>query len=545
MKLALPKCLVFKDFACLMIAFLLAWCTALPLALKFLYAQLNDENYQFSLPYLAFLAWLGWKRIQPISNSPFHLGLPHLVIFLAAWVVLALAIILEIPKVGFLGWAILSLLGVAIFLPRATLIRLLPVFAASLLVIPPPFALLEKLTSTLQGQVVWVAHNTLMATQILHTVTGNVILLVDRPLLVAEACSGIRSLVSIIALSICFSLYKAHSWPRSVLLLLISVVVVLFVNLFRILFIVLMIANYKLDFTMGLKHEILGIACFIMGLVVIAGTDGIIDTIKGWITGVPAGAPSAEDAIEDSQPASLQQCWATWMATRLGAFGWVLALLFVPLLAIQVKILATQGVDFISTTGNVGHLPLIAQGNQLTEIAGWKMVKGPEISSDERILGQGVQSQFWEFEKIGLRARISIDEPFRGFHDLAFCYRNVGWDQKTPNTPINPGGKYAIAAVFFRAPNIHLHLWFGHLDTNGRWIEPRTSLGNYWDYIKEKLARNMLGKSLGTSDLNFQLQLSCASTQELSTDQKNELLELFEGFRSRMEGFPEIQALGK
>lgn len=525
-----------------MISFLFAWLTSFPLTAKFLLSQLDDENYQFCAPYLVFLIWLGWGRIKPLEIPEFRLKLPNLLVLMATWIVLALAIALDVPKAGYLGWVLCGFLGCTLFLPQNRLLPLLPIFLASLLVIPLPFGLLEKTTSFLQGQVVWVAHQALLAFNILHNVTGNVILLADRPLLVAEACSGIRSLVSIIALSICYNLYRSHSWPRSLALLLLSLIVVLFLNLFRILFIVLILSIYGVDFTMGWKHEALGILCFVVALMVIIGSDSILEGFKAWITGIPAGTPSAEDGPLETIEETKGKLEPRFSNYKLGFFGWILAACFLPLFLLQAKILATEGVAFMEGGGNT-HLPLLAGKTNLTDLAGWKLVQGPEVAKDEKILGQGVQSQFWVYQKLGMTARISIDEPFRGFHDLSFCYRNVGWDQKDPNNPAPHNGKFAVESGFFKAPNLHLLLYFGHVDTAGNWIAPRSSLGSYLDTIRDRLARNFLGVGPRYTGWNYQVQLSCITGQQLSSLQKNELKELFEEFRSRVEQFPEIVSL--
>ena len=326
---------------------------------------------------------------------------------------------------------------------------------------------------------------------------------------------------------------------------LVSILVVTLLNIFRILFIVFMIYYYRLDFTMGLKHEILGFAMFACGLVVILGTDKVFDGLKEWLSKPRKVAFTDDDPqaqIDDEEESSLiKPTKPQKTIPPLGILTTLIPFLFLPVGLFETKILISQSLGYlVGSLGEVGHLALQKKLFE-NELDGWKLVSGPEIVEDPTLLGQGVQSQFWIFEKGGLRARLAVDEPFHGFHNLAFCYRNVGWQQNSESGATSKSGNYRKEVVYFKPPNKRLFLLFGHVDENGSWIIPETAMAKYWDAIRQRISTTIF--TFGAerpSGNNYQVQLSCQSNHELSRQQRIDLTDLFESARDAIARWPEI-----
>jgi len=86
--------------------------------------------------------------------------------------------------------------------------------------IPIPSILMDRITFPMQLFASKVAANTLYLIGIPVLREGNVMLLANTSLEVAEACSGIRSLISLLALSIVFAyLSQKETWKRILLVL--------------------------------------------------------------------------------------------------------------------------------------------------------------------------------------------------------------------------------------------------------------------------------------------------------------------------------------
>src|SRR4030043_2446448 len=86
--------------------------------------------------------------------------------------------------------------------------------------IPIPSVLMDRITFPMQLFASKVAASTLYLIGIPVLREGNVMLLANTSLEVAEACSGIRSLISLLALSIVFAyLSQKETWKRVLLVL--------------------------------------------------------------------------------------------------------------------------------------------------------------------------------------------------------------------------------------------------------------------------------------------------------------------------------------
>jgi exosortase len=96
-------------------------------------------------------------------------------------------------------------------------------------------------------------------------------------LLVAAACSGINSIVSLSAISL-FYIYMRHraNWLYSGLLVLLIVPVAMIANFFRVLILILLTYHAGEAAAQGFLHNFAGIAMFAIALVTIFAADEIL-----------------------------------------------------------------------------------------------------------------------------------------------------------------------------------------------------------------------------------------------------------------------------
>jgi exosortase D (VPLPA-CTERM-specific) len=194
----------------------------------------GDPNFShgFFVPaFSLFVLWQDRNRLKKVRVSPSWSGLPL--------VILALVML------------VLGVLGVELFTSRSSFIILLagltilfwgwPLFRAVLfpwaflfLMIPLPAIVLQHFTFPLQILASKLATWSLQAVGIPALRDGNVIQLPSISLEVAEACSGIRSLVSLVTLAIIYGyLTEDRNWVR-VVLACSAVPIAVLANVFRI-----------------------------------------------------------------------------------------------------------------------------------------------------------------------------------------------------------------------------------------------------------------------------------------------------------------------
>ena len=93
-----------------------------------------------------------------------------------------------------------------------------------------------------------------------------------------EACSGIRSLISLSTLSLILGYFTLFRWRSIVLLLLFSVPVAIFINIVRVVSLVLVYEWFAIDLSEGMAHTVSGLVLFLLGLVLLVFFQRILES---------------------------------------------------------------------------------------------------------------------------------------------------------------------------------------------------------------------------------------------------------------------------
>src|ERR1039458_3658833 len=135
-----------------------------------------------------------------------------------------------------------------------------------LLAIPLPAVLYNQITFPLQLRASQFASDLLQLANVPVLQEGNVIYLPAMPLEVAEACSGIRSLMSLGTLAIFYGYFLESSITRRVILALCSIPIAVAANALRIVGTGLCVQYWDPDKALGFFHEFQGWLMFLVSL---------------------------------------------------------------------------------------------------------------------------------------------------------------------------------------------------------------------------------------------------------------------------------------
>jgi exosortase len=105
---------------------------------------------------------------------------------------------------------------------------------------------------------------------------GNVINLPEYTLQVVEACSGLRSMISLLTLSAVFAYIALRSNKLRTILFLTGIPAAIVVNIFRVLLMIIAFYYFQYDLSQGSVHTVFGVAIFILALIIIAGMKGLL-----------------------------------------------------------------------------------------------------------------------------------------------------------------------------------------------------------------------------------------------------------------------------
>lgn len=223
-----------------------------------------DFSHGFLVPiFAAYLVWAKRKTLLEKHSAPTSSGI--------AVVALGLVVLL------------LGEYGAAIFLSRVSLVILLAglvlcfggwqllkdlrfALLVLFLAIPLPAIIFNEIAIPLQILASKLASHLLPLFGVPVLREGNVIELPSIQLEVAEACSGIRSLVSLFTLSVFFGYFLEKTFPRRAALALASIPIAIAANAIRIFGTGLCIQYWDPDKALGFFHEFSGWVMFLVSL---------------------------------------------------------------------------------------------------------------------------------------------------------------------------------------------------------------------------------------------------------------------------------------
>jgi exosortase len=235
-------------------------------AIKLVYdwSTIPDYSHGFLVPlFAAFLIWDKRKVIQstPIRQSWF--GVPLVVFSLAVLILGIYGVELFTSRMSFIflmtgliwtffGWAMVR----ALRFPLLVLV----------LAIPFPAIIFNQITFPLQLLASRIASDILPLLGVPTLHEGNVIELPVMKLEVAEACSGIRSLMSLFTLSVFYGYFLERTTRRRVLLALASIPIAVTANVARIVGTGLCVQYWDPEKALGFFHEFSGWVMFVISL---------------------------------------------------------------------------------------------------------------------------------------------------------------------------------------------------------------------------------------------------------------------------------------
>lgn len=149
-------------------------------------------------------------------------------------------------------------------------------FAFLLLMVPPPGFVLDHVLVYLKLFVTDLSVSALQAGGLTVAADGNQILVPGHTLFVADACTGLVSIVTLLPLAVVVALFLSHGvWRRAVV---IASVVPLAVgaNAARVIVTVWLVANGSPEYGEGLLHEGFGLTTYIGGTVALLGVARLV-----------------------------------------------------------------------------------------------------------------------------------------------------------------------------------------------------------------------------------------------------------------------------
>jgi exosortase len=247
-----------------------------PVLVRLVDAWSTDDNYSHGfliVPVAAYFAWERRARFEAAVRKPSWMGL---VVFLGSLLVLLAGLLgseLFLTRISIIG----SIAGLVLFLFGWEHLRIMAFpIGFMLLMVPLPAIIFNQVAFPLQLLASRAGEWAISAAGIPVLREGNVLILARTTLEVAEACSGIRSLVSLITLGIVYGYFMdTRTWVR--LLIVVSTIpVAIFANAARVAGTGIASHWIGKEAAEGFLHESAGIIVFAFAFVMILLVERVI-----------------------------------------------------------------------------------------------------------------------------------------------------------------------------------------------------------------------------------------------------------------------------
>jgi exosortase len=535
-----------------------------PLLFEFFSHLWTRPQYQHFPFVLAAFGWLLATRMAEARPRQSTVGRPAAMygaglLMAVAWLLLAVAYPGRSPWLAYMSFI---LLVAALFVrieQKWQIDGLWGVWLLLWLVVPLPLNRDQQLITVLQRLSSRASSLLLDFLGVLHLMDGNKMLLPDKQLFVDEACSGIVSVISIIACAVIYGVWRRRAPVHVAALAIAGIGWATVMNTIRISSIAFVYSRWGIDWSAGTPHEVLSLAVFTLTFAMLISTDSLLLALLATVG--PAWERLSDRSTRfGSRIAALWDAVVTWRADEaspaeaarprerlaptlrvwsIASIGMVPLMAFAALASVQ-AVRTVKGYDIDILPGNSESQALsraLALGSDAlpNQLGG---LKRSDFRLEERnpddIFGR--YSRMYEYRDDHDNLYIvSCDFPFgRGWHELTDCYRGNGWDLKDRQViheAANATGRSwnPVKANFSKPDGTTAQLLFCLFDETGAEVSPPTYsfLDDMWRSLWKK---DLLSKR----EQLFQIQVWTTGVGTIPDDQKNAALGLVPEARIRL-----------
>lgn len=483
---------------------------------------LNQDHFQY-LPFLYLsIGYLFYQRWDKVIRAP-QRTVSHVFLALGLATMIAAAFFGSTWLVG-----VSFALCLTSFLSSSKERNGLPMTylgAVLLLSIRLPLARTAAIVTRLQLTVTDFSANVLDGMRVPNATDGTLIQLPSKDLLVAEACSGIQSLFTILFFALLMIAYHRRRSARAVILVGMAIVIAVFGNALRILTIAMAEYLFGFDLAVGWLHSALGYVALAFAAALLFACDDLLTcvvpsfrriSVARWRDRWPN---SMTDGTQSVPPSSTSESISRHAITgRHGVVPLVFGLCGIALIG-HLAMRSTrprasfdeQGIflDKSTTDGivaSVGMQPI-----------SHSEVRNGTASEDDRL---GKNADIYQCRLMGIPGQLVVSQPYVGWHELTYCYRAIGWKMiQRFAFPVGKDDPPVIYATFLNESGQHGLLAFTGLNADGtiprtyggmsrveRWLspfiptilddptetegEPQTAMVQYWTVADQPIGES-------------------------------------------------------
>ncbi len=230
---------------------------------------LTLEEYSHAFLILPIILYMVWDKRSVLVCDQVRYSSGGLILVLFATLFYFFAMLTQVHTIISLSM-VLTVLGVLVYLAGINAAwELFTPLILLLLLIPVPEQLYVNLTFPLQLKVSQVSELVVGMFGVPILREGNVMNIPTKSFEVVEACSGMRSIISLVTLSIIMGYFMLETKVSKLVLLIASLPIAILINIIRVTAMILLFHLFSLDLTEGSLHTMTGLMLFGMAMIML------------------------------------------------------------------------------------------------------------------------------------------------------------------------------------------------------------------------------------------------------------------------------------
>lgn len=254
--------------------------------------DVDDYSHGFLIAPLAlYFAWERRYRLRGLPISGSWWGLLPITLGVLALTIGRLGVELTSMRTGF----VLTLIGLVLLLFGRKVFEVLAFPLVFLfLMVPLPQSLVNVIAFPLQLMAANAAVESLHLLGIPALLEGNIIHLAHAELFVAQACSGLRSLMALLTLGVVFAYFLQRGVVNRVIIVLSTIPIAIFVNAVRVALTGFLAHTYGEEAATGIIHDFQGLITFFLAFLVLLVEARLLNLIASasWTRRTPVEEPA-------------------------------------------------------------------------------------------------------------------------------------------------------------------------------------------------------------------------------------------------------------
>ncbi len=236
----------------------------------------NDENYSHGFLVPVISGYFAWQMREELQDLPFRPANTGLALILFSLMMLFAGVSAQVDFALRMSFVFL-LCGIVLFLLGWRWLKTLALPLGFLFfMIPLQYIVYDSIAFPLK---LFVAKFSVIALKLMGVIVlreGNIIMFPTTVLEVADACSGLRSIMSLLALGVALAFISLKSKKGRILLVLLTVPIAIFTNMLRVIGTGFLAQYYGAAAAEGFFHEFAGMGVFLVAMVLLFVSSGLL-----------------------------------------------------------------------------------------------------------------------------------------------------------------------------------------------------------------------------------------------------------------------------